>query len=119
MTESEAIKELQQYVGLPFEMDALEEAAKIAIQALEEVQKYREIGSIEECRALREKQMPKKPVRKLRSGMGNDYKDYYCTCGRFIGYEPEVHNYLENGKLPFSYCCDCGQKLDLDWSDEE
>lgn len=33
MTESEAIKELQQYVGLPFEMDVLEEAAKMAIQA--------------------------------------------------------------------------------------
>lgn len=60
-----------------------------------------------------EKQIPMKPVRKLRSGMGNDYKDYYCACGRFIGYEPEVHLYIKNGITPFSYCCDCGQKLNF------
>lgn len=62
-----------------------------------------------------EKQIPIKLVRKLRSGMGNDYKDYYCACGRFIGYEPEVHYYLKKGIPLFSYCCDCGRKLD--WSD--
>ncbi len=55
MTESEAIKELQQSIDLPFGSNVSKEAAKMAIQALEEVQKYREIGSIEECRASREK----------------------------------------------------------------
>lgn len=63
-----------------------------------------------------EKQIPMKPVRKLRSGMGNDYRDYYCSCGMFIGYEPRVRNYLESGTPPFSYCCNCGQKFD--WSDD-
>lgn len=65
-----------------------------------------------------EKQMPMKPVRKLRSGMGNDYRDYYCACGRFISYEPEVHHYIKNGITPFSYCCDCGRKIDWGGSGE-
>lgn len=98
MTENEAIKEFQQNIDMPFGSNISIEASELAIQALEE-------------------QIPKKPARKLRSGMSNDYKDYYCACGRFIGYKPEVHNYLENGTPPFSYCCDCGQKFD--WSDEE
>lgn len=75
----------------------LQESVDMAIQALE-------------------KQIPMKPVRKLRSGMGNDYRDYYCSCGMFIGYEPRVRNYLESGTPPFSYCCNCGQKFD--WSDD-
>lgn len=59
MTESEAIEGLgilnnglnEAFVNA----DELSEALQMAIQALEEVQKYREIGSIEECRASREK----------------------------------------------------------------
>lgn len=46
MTESEAVKEFQQNIDLPFGSNVSKEAAKMAIQALEEVQKYREIGSI-------------------------------------------------------------------------
>ena len=57
MTESEAIEGLgilnnglnEAFVNA----DELSEALQMAIQALEEVQKYREIGSIEECRAFR------------------------------------------------------------------
>ena len=37
------------------------EAKKMAIKALEEVQQYRAIGTVEECRAAVEKQIPKKP----------------------------------------------------------
>lgn len=98
MTESEAIEAIQfdLKIGGEIHSQVLLDAIDVAIQALE-------------------KQMPVKPVRKLRSGMGNDYKDYYCACGRFIGYEPEVHAYLKNGIAPFSYCCGCGRKLD--WSD--
>lgn len=65
-----------------------------------------------------EKQIPMKPVRKLRSGMGNDYRDYYCACGRFIGYEPEVHHYIKNGITPFGYCSECGRKIDWGGSSE-
>lgn len=59
-----------------------------------------------------EKQIPKKLTRKERSGMGYEYKDYYCSCGKFIGYESPINRALENGKIPFKYCPDCGQLLD-------
>lgn len=98
MTESEAIEAIQfdLKIGGEIHSQVLRDAIDVAIQALE-------------------KQIPVKPVRKLRSGMGNDYNDYYCVCGKFIGYEPEVYYYLKNGMPIFSYCCDCGQKID--WSD--
>lgn len=104
MTESEAVEKLKNmrlFMQIEDEKNDCKfteddyKANEMAIQALE--------------------QIPIKPVRKLRSGMGNDYKDYYCTCGRFFGYEPEVHYYLKNGVPPFSYCCGCGRKID--WSD--
>lgn len=59
-----------------------------------------------------EKQKPIKPIRKERSGMGYEYEDYYCACGKFIGYEPQINSTIEDGKIPFKYCPDCGQKLD-------
>lgn len=57
MTESEAIKELHAIRprgGIIPQKRA--EALDVAIQALEEVQQYRAIGTIEECRAAMEKQ---------------------------------------------------------------
>lgn len=63
-----------------------------------------------------EKQIPKKPIRCQRSRMGNDYEDYYCACGNFIGYEPQITTMLNDGKIPVKFCDKCGQKLD--WSDE-
>jgi hypothetical protein len=65
MTESEAIEAIQfdLKIGGEIHSKVLRDAVDVAIQALEEVQKYREIGSIEECRASREKQkIPKKPI---------------------------------------------------------
>lgn len=48
--------------------------------------------------------------------MWNDYEDYYCTCGNFIGYEPQINGILNDGKIPIKYCDKCVQKLD--WSGE-
>lgn len=79
MTESEAIKELQQYVDLPFEMDVLEEAAKMAIHALK-------------------KQIAKKPdftedkIFALCPCCGKDLidKQKYCDgCGQRLDFEEE------------------------------
>ena len=101
MTEIEAIEELKydcNELGKAIPCDtswgrSFENAYEMAIQALE-------------------KQIPKKLIRKERSGMGYEYKDYYCSCGNFIGYEPPINRALENGKIPFKYCPDCGQLLD-------
>ena len=106
MTESEAIEGLgilnnglnEAFVNA----DELSEALQMAIQALEEVQKYREIGSIEECRASREKQISKKPL--YIANLGCTALWLCAVCERRIIRSDLV------------YCHQCGQKLD--WSDE-
>lgn len=88
MTENEAIKEFQQNIDMPFGSNISREASELAIQALEKVQQYREIGTpeelqdmksdyfevlsdwrqyrkigtLEECRTAIEKQIPMKPI---------------------------------------------------------
>ena len=47
VTEQKAMEMLDSF----YEMDEMYAAAQIAIKALEEVQQYREIGTVEECRA--------------------------------------------------------------------
>lgn len=60
MTESEAIREFQRNIDLPFGSNISKEATKLAIQALEEIQQYREIGTVEECQMARDKQKESK-----------------------------------------------------------
>lgn len=73
-----------------FEEDALE----AAIQALNEVEEYRTIGTPGECRAAAEKQKPFKPETVgLTIGIGR------CKCGA---------EFLDSKT---NYCGNCGQKL--------
>ena len=72
------------------------------IKALEEIQQYRTIGTVEECREAVEKQTDEKPTAVLGTFGGTDYE---CkNCGSDVCYGDE-------------YCRWCGQKLD--WEDEE
>ena len=90
-----------------------QDAYKIAISALKELQQYREIGTVEECGEAVEKQKPKKPdiytdTRNMVDLHGNVYAEqanvYLCpTCESFIGY---VENNI------FHYCPVCGQAID-------
>lgn len=88
----------------------LNSAYDTAINALEEIQKYRAIGTLEECRAAVEKQTAKRPDYE-----GDGYADgqlvydtWICPCcGKH--YEVDYDNY--------DYCPYCGQKLN--WRDEE
>lgn len=97
----------------------------VAIEALKEIQQYREIGTVEECQETREKQKPKKPI--WKQGIGIVHKDYadghgetveekwtdwVCpNCGWFVGeqYIPRRHNQRKS-----NYCSRCGQKIN--WS---
>ena len=108
MTASEAIKELhgiRPRGGIIPQKRA--EALDVAIQALEKVEQYRAIGTIEECRAAVERQNPRAAITEKED---NGIKKYTCyACGRYMGWS--------TGTLPARYCWKCGQKLD--WGDEE
>ena len=101
MTENESIKELEASIDLAkmctqnYERKREIQGYEMAINALEEVQQYRTIGTPEECRAAVEKQKPKKPV-----------MDGYCC---FESYECSTcHHDISNEQ---KYCDKCGQKL--------
>lgn len=110
MTENEAIKHLQSYAEVvdnmikyckDFEPKAditgyLEKKTvfAMAISALKEIQQYREIGTVDECREAREKQTPNKP----KDGL---YGHGYFACG-------SCKNPLDGDE---SYCPQCGQAI--------
>lgn len=132
MTENEAIKQLQ--VGYLGDTEDLVQAKHIAIKALEEIQQYRaigtvediqmifqlckdlqvmcgkyhEIGTVEEFKALKEKNVAKKPIYSDFDDNGDDeiipYKAICPVCGNEFefGYWNDEYNHH----------CVCGQKID-------
>ena len=92
MTENEAIKmlEIQKPVyGCKEYQKPLMHAYEMAIKALEEVQQYRAIGTVEECRVAVEKQTA--IPREIIEGK------YFCQ---------KCHNLM-----PYPGYCGCGQKV--------
>lgn len=90
---------------------ACREVARTAISALKEVQQYREIGTVEECREAVEKQRTKKII--IR-----DWNPTKCpTCGH------ELSTSLGDGyyKHPIflERCPECGQAIQWDENLEE
>ena len=80
-----------------------QKAMEAAISALKEIQQYREIGTVEECREAVGKQKPKKPrILVSRGGKGGKY----CICPRCEA--------VTGKHIPF--CRLCGQAID--WSNE-
>ena len=62
MTENEAIEFMKRYLDADCYTDKCVNAHNMAINALEEVQQYRAIGTIEECRAAVERQNPRAAI---------------------------------------------------------
>lgn len=89
------------------------EALTIAIQALEEVQQYRAIGTPEECRAAAVKQTAKKPI--FNHNLSDTLSKFHCECGNTIKVSHDT-GIMNNNNAP-NYCSNCGCRLD--WSDEE
>lgn len=71
---------------------------RTAITVLKEIQQYREIGTVEECRVAVEKQKPKKPHRNYKKFSG-----LWCECGWYLG---------QKQCLDIKYCPNCGQVID-------
>lgn len=88
---------------------------KAIVNALEEVQKYRAIGTPEECREAVDKQKAKKPIYKHYEDNGEPpYIKISCPNGCRIQLYPVTDKNLAH---EHGYCPKCGQKID--WSDEE
>lgn len=79
MTTEEAVNELlglkDSLDGLPPETVVIEtfDVLNMAIKALEEIQQYRAIGTVEECREAMAKQKPKKPLGGIFAEMNIKY----------------------------------------------
>ena len=87
----------------------LRESLDMAIIALKEIQQYREIGTVEECREAVKKQKLKTPGR-----TGMDEQDcYICpNCGADIG---SIDDYFPRDR----YCHECGQAIQWNENLEE
>ena len=81
-------------------------AIEEAIKALEEIQQYHKIGTVEECRKAVEKQKAKKCVIDSCS----DHTHYKCpSCGQ-IELSIYKHGFPRLGRIT-KYCENCGQAL--------
>ena len=88
----------------------LRESLDMAIKALEEVQQYRQIGTVEECREAVEKQNGKKPDYE-----GDGYADGQLIYDTWIC--PNCEKRYEVDYDDYAFCPDCGQKID--WKEKE
>ena len=109
MTENEAIEALRlintSRVHPFYSWEEMAEVRDIAISALKEVQQYRKIGTVEECREAVEKQKPKKPEVTDR-----DFDYYKCpVCGEYIWATDNLSDH--------KYCLNCGQVIN--WEESE
>ena len=108
MTENEARLILDVRISRFDHARDVNEALEIAKQALKEIQQYRDIGTVEECREAVEKQKPMKPeiyTDTVQTINGSFQRDVFeCpVCGDYIcNVEDEIPR----------YCCSCGQKLE-------
>lgn len=86
-----------------------EEKANTILVMVEELKRYREIGTLEECRAAVDQQMPKRPIMKTYLD-----SEYLCcpTCGEILTDRIPADN-----KDFYYYCMNCGQKFD--WEEEK
>lgn len=103
MDYQETIEIIQYASAFNSENSRLTKALNTAISAMQELQEYKKIGTLEEIREAVERQNAKK----VEDIMGDKLK--FCTCplcGKRI-------SNVEGG----NYCQNCGQKLD--WSEEE
>jgi rubrerythrin len=81
-----------------------EEVINMAIKSLEEVEQYRALGTVEELKEAREKQIPKTP-----NIEGDGYADGHLVYDTWIC--PNCEEYYEIDYDDYDYCPKCGQKI--------
>ena len=111
MTENEEVMILENLrpgcgEKLSFSEGEICETIDTAISALKEVQQYREIGTVEECREAVEKQKAKKSI-----DYDEDLGYFKCpSCGCCI---------MADEFSDHKYCLNCGQAIQWKESEEE
>ena len=91
------------------------DAHNIAITALKEIQEYRKIGTVEECREAVEKQKPTAPKDELKINPVIDENGAYIdadttvylhcpNCGEMVGIDENCNK----------FCSECGQAIDYE-----
>lgn len=107
MTESEIVEILDDIWTFGHEPTDKERlAANKAIDLIQELQQYRAIGTVEECREARERQRGKKPTYE-----GDGYADGELVYDTWIC--PNCGEYYETDYDDYIYCPNCGQAIDL------
>ena len=87
-------------------------AYNVAISAMQELEKYKKFGTLEEVREAVEKQKAKKPI------LDKPLMILECpSCGNYlqkvVDYEGSTDGFIQ------MYCSNCGQKIDADWTEVE
>ncbi len=115
----EAIEELEfvkdRFYSFPKETGIFNDIKNIqnAIKAINELEDYYAIGTVEECREARERQRGKKPEFELNL---SDYTSrFVCECGKRIIVKHDS-GVMNNHDAP-NYCSNCGQRFDWSYTD--
>lgn len=111
MTEQEAIGQFQERLAIEEYRQQIPEyceAMELAVKSLEEIQKYRAIGTPDVFRATVEKQKAKNPIR-------NDK----CTCPSCGTHNEVIKKRRNTVYSDIVYCWHCGQALKIFRSDGE
>ncbi len=117
MTENESAIETLEFYKEERTFNSEDEASlDYAIKAIKEIEQYRAIGTVEECREAREQQRGKKPSKKQVGRNILMSKIYYCPiCNKKL-YDCALKNgkldYVSSGSRKSKFCENCGQKLD-------
>ena len=113
MADEEVCEECNYYQSCDHTKQA--DMARIVIFAMNELQQYKQIGTMEKVREAVEKQKAVKPLYRHYEDKGNpSYIKITCPNGCNIQLYPVTDKHFAHEHV---YCPKCGQKID--WSDEE
>ncbi len=110
MTENEAIEVLNNFdmqvsakADGAYQSTIGKNACRVAVDALKEIQQYRAIGTVEECREAVNKQ---KEMTTKSEGQGYESEDYCPVCGENLGNSTQL--WVDH----VNYCRNCGQRVE-------
>ena len=114
MTESEAIEILRFAYPKESNRPITEEVISIAINALEEIQQYKELGTVEELMVAKEKQIDIATEIVKQGGISDDECEWESARdGEFIQNPHTKRLYSNEPSMQNVYCNTCGKKIKI------